>query len=160
MSEPKQLSAMVAEFHRTFSVPVKTLPELPKKFLCLSDSYKIAYREITGALAECPDAAPDNRRQLRVSLLLEEVREYIEAELANDLVGIADALADMAYIIHGTAHEYGIPLDEVSGEVHRSNMSKVGPDGKAEVRPDGKILKGPGFTRPDIAGILARAIEK
>lgn len=108
-------------------------------------------------LREFPKPTQASRRQLRVSLLAEEFREYLEAELANDLVGIADGLADMEFVIHGTAHEYGIPQDASFNEVHRSNMSKVGEDGKAVVSESGKILKGPQFSPPDIAGILKRA---
>ncbi|NYH88835.1 hypothetical protein F4554_001473 [Actinopolymorpha rutila] len=60
----------------------------------------------------------------------------------------------MAYVIYGTACEYGIPLDAVLAEVHRSNMSKLGPDGRPILRADGKVVKGPGFSAPEIAPIL------
>lgn len=89
------------------------------------------------------------RRMLRVRLLEEEFEEYCEAEDEDDLVGIADALADMVYIICGTAIEYNIPLDRVWAEVQRSNMTKTG-----DSRPDGKILKGEEFEEPKIREIL------
>jgi predicted HAD superfamily Cof-like phosphohydrolase len=60
----------------------------------------------------------------------------------------------MAYVIYGTACEYGIPLDAVLDEVHRSNMSKLGADGRPVYRTDGKVLKGPAFRPPDIAAVL------
>lgn len=98
-----------------------------------------------------------DRRQLRKDLLSEEFEEYMLAEATNDVVEIADALGDMLYIIAGTALEYGIPLEAVFDEIHRSNMSKadglIGP----LTREDGKILKGPHFTPPDIEGVLRAA---
>lgn len=82
-------------------------------------------------------------RELRIQLLREEFEEYLRAEAAHDLVDVADALADMLYVIYGTAVSYGIPMDEVFSEVHASNMSKLGPDGQPIFREDGKVLKGP-----------------
>jgi predicted HAD superfamily Cof-like phosphohydrolase len=99
----------------------------------------------------------EERRALRVRLITEEFHEYVDAEICNDKVLVADALADLLYVIHGCALEYGIPLDLVFAEVHRSNMAKLGPDGKPLLRPDGKILKPDGWTPPNIAGILAKS---
>jgi predicted HAD superfamily Cof-like phosphohydrolase len=93
-------------------------------------------------------------KKLRAKLLNEEHRELKKAVKHNDVVEIADALADMVYIICGTAHTYGIPLDEVIAEVHRSNMAKVGENGEVTRREDGKILKPSGWTPPNIQGIL------
>lgn len=91
---------------------------------------------------------PDDLRDVRIALLDEEVREYREAAEAGDLVGVADGLADVVYVAYGTAHTYGIPLDAVLAEVHRSNMSKSpNPDG-------GKFIKGPGYSPPRVALIL------
>lgn len=95
-----------------------------------------------------------DRRELRKRLLEEEHDEYLLGEATNDIVEIADGLADMLYIIAGTALEYGIPLEAVFNEVHRSNMSKLGLDGKPMIREDGKVLKGPNYTPPDIEGII------
>lgn len=91
---------------------------------------------------------------LRIGLIREEWKELEAALIANDIVEIADALADLTYVVYGTAVSYGIPLDEVFEEVHDSNMSKLGEDGLPLVRADGKILKGPNFRPPDIASIL------
>lgn len=96
-------------------------------------------------------------RELRRGLLKEEYTEYMEAEFENDVVDIADALADMVYVICGTALSYGIPLDEVFAEVHRSNMTKVEADGKVRRRDDGKILKPESYEPPDIKSIIAAA---
>ena len=92
-------------------------------------------------------------RELRGRLLTEEFKEYIEAEVDNDIVEIADALADIIYIVCGTALSYGIPLNKVFKEVHRSNMAKL-VDGKALYREDGKVKKPEGWTPPDITSIL------
>lgn len=93
-------------------------------------------------------------RNLRVELLKEEFQEYLDGEKSNDIIEISDALADMIYIIYGTAISYGIPLDEVFQEVQRSNMSKLDENGNAIKREDGKILKGPYYTPPDIRTII------
>lgn len=78
----------------------------------------------------------------------------------DDIVGIADALADLVYVVYGTAVEYGINMQPISDEVHRSNMSKLGEDGKAIHRVDGKVLKGPNFTPPDLATIIKNQTRK
>jgi predicted HAD superfamily Cof-like phosphohydrolase len=184
----------VAEFHRAFGHPVADRPILPEPAV----------------------------RTLRVNLLAEELQEFTDAHKAADRVEMADALADICYIIAGTVVAYGIgpttigtfespydrflprephdggvtrnlhdcfadyemaeksdnitwidlslmtmitsvfgvawrlnlPLNAVFAEVHKSNMSKLMPDGSVLRREDGKILKGPNFMPPDIAGIL------
>lgn len=118
---------MVREFHETFGLPVRALPTIP---------------------------LPDEEK-LRVNLLQEEFKEYRTASYDHDIVDIADALADMVYVIYGTALTYGIDLDAVIAEVHRSNMSKLGPDGKPVYRADGKVIKGPHYLPPDVLGVLA-----
>jgi len=94
-------------------------------------------------------------RALRESLLREEFNEYIDGERNSDIVEIADALADIVYVAVGAAVAYGIPFDKVFAEVHASNMSKLGADGKPIKREDGKILKGPNYFRPRIAEIIS-----
>jgi predicted HAD superfamily Cof-like phosphohydrolase len=102
-----------------------------------------------------PSTEIDNAlARLRVALLEEEVGEFVAASEKGDLVGIADALADIVYVIYGTALTYGIDLDSVLREVHRSNMSKLGSDGKPLIREDGKVLKSGKHFPPDIASVL------
>ena len=74
----------------------------------------------------------------------------------NDLVEVADALGDMLYILCGTIIEHGMQhkIEQVFTEIQRSNMSKLGADGKPIYREDGKVLKGPNYFRPDIKKIL------
>lgn len=86
----------------------------------------------------------------------EENREYLEAAQRNDLIEVADALGDMLYILCGTILEHGMQykIEAVFEEIQRSNMSKLGADGKPLYREDGKVLKGPDYFKPDIKGIL------
>lgn len=93
--------------------------------------------------------------RLRTSLHAEEMDEIEDAMIdGTDLVPIADAICDLIYVLCGTAVSFGIPLDECFAEVQRSNMSKLGDDGKPIVREDGKILKGPNFMPPDLRSII------
>ncbi len=104
-------------------------------------------------IGQAPEFPNGKERKLRMDLMLEEVKEYMEGEEKNDLENIAKELADIIYIVCGTAASYGIPLDRVFDEVHRSNMAKL-VDGKVIRRDDGKILKPEGWTPPDIKSIL------
>lgn len=93
--------------------------------------------------------------QLRLRLIEEEVAELRAAAETGDLVGIADALADVVYVAYGTAVVHGIDLDAVLEEVHRSNMTKLGADGRPVRRADGKVLKGPHYSPPDLMSVLS-----
>jgi len=108
-------------------------------------------------VASAPSAGlSDGQAELRQSLIEEEVSELRAAATDADIVGIADALADIVYVAYGTALVYGIDLDGVLDEVHASNMTKLGADGRPVRRADGKILKGPDYRPPDIAAVLRR----
>lgn len=98
------------------------------------------------------------KNQLRFNLMDEENKEYLEAASKGDLVEVADALGDMLYILCGTILEHGMQykIEEVFNEIQRSNMSKLGKDGKPIYREDGKVLKGPNYFKPDIASILEK----
>ena len=115
----------VAKFHRMTDSPVCDEPAFPAQL----------------------------RRDLRRRLIAEEFREFETAELANDLTGVADALADLIYVCIGTALEYGIPLEAVWDEVQLTNMRK-GVNGKVVKDALGKIRKPDGWTPPQIAEIL------
>ncbi len=95
---------------------------------------------------------------LRYNLMDEENEEYYEAAQNGDLVEVADALGDMLYILCGTILEHGMQhiIEDVFEEIQRSNMSKLGENGKPIYREDGKVLKGPGYFKPDIKTILDR----
>ena len=97
---------------------------------------------------------------LRFNLMEEENGEYLEAANNNDLTGVADALGDMLYILCGTIIEHGMQdkIVEIFDEIQRSNMSKLGGNGKPVMREDGKVLKGPDYFQPDLRSILENKI--
>lgn len=124
----KQLAA-VHEFHTAFGLEVNATP-----------------------IAELSDAV----KMLRYNLMKEENEEYLDAVQNNDIVEIADALGDMLYILCGTIISHGLQhkIEEVFDEIQRSNMSKLGHDGKPIYREDGKVMKGPNYFKPDFTTIL------
>ena len=83
--------------------------------------------------------------------------ELNEAIDNGDIVEVADALADILYVTAQQATVIGMPVTALLREVQRSNMSKLGLDGKPIYREDGKVLKGPNFSEPNIAKILKEA---
>jgi predicted HAD superfamily Cof-like phosphohydrolase len=110
--------------------------------------------------AEGPTAAIGDRDALlRYKLIREENEEYLEAALRGDLVEVADALGDILYILCGTLLKHGLEhkIDEVFREIQRSNMSKLGADGRPIRRDDGKVMKGPAYFPPDIARFLTES---
>jgi predicted HAD superfamily Cof-like phosphohydrolase len=121
----------VAEFHQAFGIESAELPTV---------------------------SISQNTVLLRHNLMKEENEEYLEAAQNHDLVEVADALGDMLYILCGTILSHGMQdkITEVFNEIQRSNMSKLGADGKPIYREDGKVLKGPNYFKPDIASILEK----
>ena len=99
---------------------------------------------------------PSQTVLLRYKLMKEENEEYLDAAQKNDLVEVADALGDMLYILCGTILSHGMQhkITEVFNEIQKSNMSKLGDDGKPIYREDGKVLKGPNYFKPNIGSIL------
>ena len=126
---PSRIASAVAAFHRAFGLPRRRLPSL--------------------------EGVERPLLELRTRLLDEETAEFAAAAAQRDLVGMADALADVVYVAYGTAVTVGIDLDAVLEEVHRSNMSKLDQDGRPVLRADGKVLKSPRYFRPDVPGVLA-----
>jgi predicted HAD superfamily Cof-like phosphohydrolase len=125
-------SAMVAHWHSRFGVPVEGRPAVPGEKV----------------------------RALRVELIREEFAEFCDASAAGDIVGVADAIADMLYVVYGAAHAWGIPVGEVFAEVHRSNMSKVWADGTVHRRDDGKVLKPSTYSPANLEPIIRAAMER
>lgn len=123
---------MVGEFMKTFGQEVKTSPEIPDRSVC----------------------------EFRIKLIKEEFEEVVYALLysnkeGKDLVAeVAQELTDLLYVVYGAGHAFGIDLDKCFAEVQRSNMSKLGDDGKPIKREDGKILKGNNYTLPDMKKVL------
>ena len=98
--------------------------------------------------------------RLRLALISEESKEFLEA-IENYTVypdfpieNVAKELADLLYVLYGFAVTYGIDIDEVFYQVHKSNMSKLGDDGKPVYREDGKIMKGPNYKPPQLEFIF------
>ncbi len=92
--------------------------------------------------------------ELRYALIEEELHELREALDDKNIVEVADALTDLLYVVYGAGHSFGINLDECFEEVHNSNMSKLGEDGKPIYREDGKVLKGPNYWKPDLKKVM------
>jgi predicted HAD superfamily Cof-like phosphohydrolase len=124
-------------------------------FLQLLEFHRAFCPEQVGTTPKAPDL---DTVALRTRLMEEELRETREAMWHGDLPEIADGLADLIYVAIGTAVAYGIDLPAVWEAVHASNMRKN--DGGK--RADGKVLKGPNFSPPDIKAILdnQRPIEE
>ena len=118
----------VKEFMDTFGQEVKTKAEWPDEDVC----------------------------DLRFDLIHEELNELEDAiyKPEGTLVDVADALTDLLVVVYGAGHAFGIDLNECFKEVHRSNMSKLGEDGKPIYREDGKVLKVPNYSEPDLKGIV------
>ncbi|MFF2525637.1 pyrophosphohydrolase domain-containing protein [Streptomyces liangshanensis] len=121
-------AALVREFHQAFGLDARTTP------------------------AEVPAQLAAHRQEL----LDEEVGEVAEASRDGALDHLAHELADVVYIAYGTALVHGIDLDAVIAEIHRANMTKLGPDGRPVLRADGKVLKGEHYRAPDVAEVLRR----
>ena len=115
---------MVKEFHKMFGVLIRSSPGL----------------------------VDEATRELRIRLIREELGEFEKAANDKDLVKIADALADLLYVTCGTGVSYGIDLEPVFKEVHKSNMSKGDPDVRLI---NGKIQKAKNYRPPDLQPILA-----
>jgi predicted HAD superfamily Cof-like phosphohydrolase len=117
---------MVREFMNAFEQEVKTKTEMPDK----------------------------ETQVLRYALIHEELNEFVDAMKKEDLVEVADALTDLLYVVYGAGHAFGIDLDKCFAEVQHSNMSKLGEDGKPIYRDDGKVMKGPNFSEPQLKECL------
>ncbi|MGW2552708.1 pyrophosphohydrolase domain-containing protein [Streptomyces sp. NPDC001635] len=117
---------LVREFHLAFGLDVRTVPT-----------------EVS------PDLAAH-----RGELLAEEASEVAEVAVTGPLDRLAHELADLVYVAYGTALVHGIDLDAVIAEIHRANMTKIGPNGTVSRRADGKVLKGDHYRAPDVTAIL------
>ena len=114
--------SMVEEFHRRFDILVQASPAIPN----------------------------GSTKELRVRLIQEEFDELKEALAQENLVAVAKEMADLLYVVYGTAVSYGIDMEPVFHEVHRSNLSKVG----GYRRVDGKWVKPPTYSPASLAPIL------
>ena len=91
---------------------------------------------------------------LRVNLIEEELNELKEAIKNKDLKETIDALTDILYVTYGAGHAFGVNLDKCFSEVQKSNMSKLGEDGKPIFNETGKVMKGPNYFKPNLEQFL------
>lgn len=132
---------------QVFSPSVRTPGEMVREF-------HETYGQPVGEVGS-PMWLTKEREALRLSLIEEEYLDELRPAVKNaDMIETVDALADLVYVIYGFAVELGVDLDEVIAEVHRSNMSKLDAEGNPIYREDGKVLKGPNFSEPDIADVI------
>jgi predicted HAD superfamily Cof-like phosphohydrolase len=124
---------LVKEFHDAFGVENKTSPDLSNVSV----------------------------NELRLDLLTEELDELIIAIDNNDAVSVLDALTDIQYVLDGTYLALGFASLKKAAfkEVHRSNMSKLGEDGKPMLSESGKVLKGSNYSKPNLKAIIEKSIE-
>ena len=101
-----------------------------------------------------PSFPDDNIIKLRINLIKEELLELEEALNEKNIEETADALTDILYVTYGAGHAFGIDLDKCFDEVQKSNMSKLGHDGKPIYNDQGKVMKGPSYFKPDFKKIL------
>ena len=106
-----------------------------------------------------PTVPPEDIIQLRLNLINEEFIELVNATQESttgdcELIDVADALADLLYVVYGAGHAFGIDLDKCFQEVHESNMSKLDNNGKPIYRLDGKVLKSDTYKAPNLKKIL------
>ena len=101
-----------------------------------------------------PNLSSEKINNLRISLINEELEEFKEAIKNNDLKEAIDALTDILYVTYGAGHAFGVNLDKCFDEVQRSNMSKLGEDGKPIYNEAGKVLKGPSYFKPDLSKFI------
>jgi predicted HAD superfamily Cof-like phosphohydrolase len=141
----------VLEFHETYGQPVGGYPSadhVSKEREDLRNGFIVEeFCELLEAQGYPSEATAIMQKAW------EEVKQLQKIAQPN-VVGIADALTDIQYFTYGSEVEYGIDGDAVFIEVHESNMSKLGPDGKPIYREDGKVLKGPNYFKPNIEEVL------
>ena len=96
----------------------------------------------------------DKINSLRISLINEELEALKQAMSEKNLTEVADALTDILYVTYGAGHAFGINLDKCFQEVQKSNMSKLGKDGKPIYNEFGKVMKGPDYFKPDLSKFI------
>jgi len=109
------------------------------------------FMEKFGQIVRTQPKFPDQKTmKLRLDLIKEELSELELAMKNKNLKEVADALTDILYVTYGAGYAYGIDLDKCFKEVQRSNMSKLGSDGKPIYNENGKVMKGPNYTPPNL----------
>ena len=115
---------------------------------------KIFMKTFGQEVKDKPSFSNDKINKLRYELIKEELEELKEAMENKDLLEVADALTDILYVTYGAGHAFGIDLDKCFNEVQKSNMSKLGSNGKPIYNESGKVMKGPNYFKPDLNKFL------
>ena len=109
------------------------------------------FMETFGQEVKSKPAFPSEKiSKLRYDLIKEELDEFQQALNDKNLKEVADSLTDILYVTYGAGHAFGIDLDKCFDEVQRSNMSKLGADGKPIYNEHGKVMKGPNYFEPNL----------
>lgn len=146
---PSEIRYQVEEFHVAMGQHVGLYPKVPAP-----SRVKLRLNLIAEEFLELLDACTDGFNLAAVRTELDIAIN--EGDYEVDMVEVADALADIDYVVEGMRLEFGINGFPIADEVHRSNMTKLNDDGFPEFREDGKLLKGPNYSPPDIAGELGK----
>ena len=101
-----------------------------------------------------PEFPSEKIVKLRYGLIKEELEEFEQALKDKNLTEVADSLTDILYVTYGAGVAFGIDLDKCFDEVQRSNMSKLGEDGKPIYNDKGKVMKGPNYFQPDLSKFI------
>ena len=101
-----------------------------------------------------PSLSSEKINNLRINLINEELEELKKAIEDKNIIEVADALTDILYVAYGAGHAFGINLDKCFDEVQKSNMSKLGDDGKPIYNENGKVMKGPKYFKPDLSKFI------
>ena len=113
------------------------------------------FMEIYGQEIKTKSSFPNEKIvQLRYDLIKEELDELSLAIKEKDIIEVADALTDLLYVVYGAGHSFGIDLDKCFAEVQRSNLSKLNIDGKPIYNENGKVMKGPNYSKPNLKQFL------
>lgn len=137
---------IVREFHEAFDMERPPHPTVPDDRL-LRLRMRLIAEEFDEVQAEMSKLA----WQVRVDKPIDEQLETLGALLKE--------LADLRYVVEGAAVAFGLDIEEAYARVHRSNMSKLGEDGRPIRRADGKILKGPNYAEPDLTDLVPNIVE-
>ena len=119
------------------------------------EKVKIFMKAFGQEVKEKAEFPGDKITSLRCDLINEELQELQDAIRRKDIKEVADALTDILYVTYGAGHAFGINLDKCFLEVQKSNMSKLGEDGKPIYNDKGKVMKGPNYFKPDLNKFVA-----
>ena len=118
------------------------------------ESVKIFMQKFGQEIKNRSEFPKENIIKLRYNLIKEELDEFEDAIKNRDIKEVADALTDILYVTYGAGTAFGIDLDKCFDEVHNSNMSKLGDDGKPIYNDQGKVMKGPKYFKPELSKLI------